>query len=670
MNNWVLPKMEDLSRYKSIVVDTETSGLYVWKGHQVLGVVLGLVRDDDKIDSRYYPFGHDGGDQYTRQQVVEFLKRELVGKKLIFHNAVFDLIMLLRMCVDLRQINEIHDTMFAGILVNPNSFYHLDGMYAQYVDPNVQKIVLPFPKDKMQEASSNEVGAYAELDGTMTGNLHPIMQKHISGNYLDLIYRLECDCSEVTAEMVNNGLCVDAAKLNRWVEEVDIEVKGLERAFGAVNPNSGLQLATKFDELGIGYSHNYSCVACSKDQRRLIEWVAREDITVETPDGEYDDDVEVFAVERYLSACPYCHEPCEARSVCMSKEGLHGLDHPYVKQVTQLRGMMRLRDTFLKPWSEQLVGNILPFELNQLREREYGGTTNGTVTGRYSSSMIDNGAQPQQIWSAEKQADEIGVGHILRELFVSGTPGCMVGAADASQIEFRLFGLLAYDQEQVIGDAYRNDPYTDYHNLVGTAILNGEFPRKQVKTFNFGSLYGMGLATFARRLFQTLEQARLPYNKYHRMFPQVRETSRYYDRMARLDKEIRTVKGRLFSFGIKDKTHIALSRLIQGSAADLMKEALVKLFRAGLYEKMRITVHDEVMGDLDPKKALQVIELLNDVVGVKLPFMPGVVKVPFRWEIDISENWAMTSPKTMKVYNNVKIGGKELCSLKQFYQYV
>jgi hypothetical protein len=85
---------------------------------------------------------------------------------------------------------------------------------------------------------------------------------------------------------------------------------------------------------------------------------------------------------------------------------------------------------------------------------------------------------------------------------------------------------------------------------------------------------------------------------------------------------------------------------------------------------MRITVHDEVMGDLDPKNALKVVELLNDVVGVKLPFMTQRVSVPFQWEMEMSQNWAMTSPDTMKVFKNVQRGGKELCSLKQFYQYV
>lgn len=640
-SNWTLPKMESLERYQQIVVDTETSGLHVWKGDAVLGVALGLIRDDGKIDSRYYPFGHDGGDQYTKGAVQDFLKRELVGKQLIFHNCVFDLLMLLRMGVDLRQVNEIHDTMFAGILINPSSFYSLDAMYAQYVDKNVQKEKLPFSKSEMQSASSDEVGEYAEKDVTMTGNLHVLVQKIIDRKNLQSIYRLECECAEATVEMVNNGLAVDADKLYRWVDEVDQEVRVLTNRFGGINPNSGKQLISKFGELGIPFSSNYSCLECSAKLRRTVEWVAREE-------------------HSGPSACPYCHEVSLPRSACFSKEGLHGITHPFVEQLTHLRGMIRLRDTFLKPWGEQLQGNILPFELNQLRDRDFSGGTKGTVTGRYSSSMIDKGAQPQQIWSAEKQASEIGMSHILRELFISGTPGTLVGACDASQIEFRLFGHFAWDEEDIIGKAYRLDPFTDYHNLVGEDVLMGEFPRKQVKTFNFGSLYGMGLATFARRLFVSADEARVPYNKYHRMFPQVRATSSYYDRAARKDKAIRTVRGRLFEFERTDPTHIALSRLIQGSAADLMKEALVKLFRARLYEKMRITVHDEVMGDLDPAKAVQVVELLNDVIDVK---------VPFRWEMECSESWAMTSPNTLKFYDKVYKGGEELCSLKQYSQF-
>jgi DNA polymerase I-like protein with 3'-5' exonuclease and polymerase domains len=107
--------------------------------------------------------------------------------------------------------------------------------------------------------------------------------------------------------------------------------------------------------------------------------------------------------------------------------------------------------------------------------------------------------------------------------------------------------------------------------------------------------------------------------------------------------EIRTIRGRLFEFSRTDKTHIALSRLIQGSAADIMKEALVKVWKAGLYTKMRLTIHDEIMGDGLAKNAKQIVELLDDTMGIRLPL---------RWSMEYSSNWAMTSPDTVKYYEN------------------
>ena len=62
-DDWALPKMEDLSRYDKIVVDTETSGLSIWDGHRTIGTALGLVKDDGSIDCRYHPYGHEGGEQ-------------------------------------------------------------------------------------------------------------------------------------------------------------------------------------------------------------------------------------------------------------------------------------------------------------------------------------------------------------------------------------------------------------------------------------------------------------------------------------------------------------------------------------------------------------------------------------------------------------------------------
>lgn len=140
-----------------------------------------------------------------------------------------------------------------------------------------------------------------------------------------------------------------------------------------------------------------------------------------------------------------------------------------------------------------------------------------------------------------------------------------------------------------------------------------------------------------------MEEAYEVLDLYQRELPECNDTAGWYEREARLRGEIRTIRGRLFEFGRADKTHIALSRLIQGSAADIMKEGLVKVWKSGLYRKMRLTIHDEIMGDGPIGNAKAIVELLDDTVGVRLPL---------RWSMECSKNWAMTLPDTVKYYEN------------------
>jgi DNA polymerase I-like protein with 3'-5' exonuclease and polymerase domains len=72
--------------------------------------------------------------------------------------------------------------------------------------------------------------------------------------------------------------------------------------------------------------------------------------------------------------------------------------------------------------------------------------------------------------------------------------------------------------------------------------------------------------------------------------------------------------------------------LIQGSAGDLMKEAMVKVWNEKIFDKLRLTVHDELMGDGDRANGPRLVELLNDTKGLR---------VPIRWELDCGPNWAM-----------------------------
>jgi len=625
--------MEDLSRYDTIILDTETSGLNHWDGARTVGTALGLVKDDGSVDCRYYPYGHDGGDQYSRGEVVRFLNKELVDKKIVMHNSPFDTLMLLQDGVDLRR-NELHDTMFASILHNPNDYYTLDHQYAVHVDPNMQKIILPFEKDAMQEAESNEVGAYAERDILMTHGLHQAMQPLLKRKQLEQIYRLECDCTSATVEMEHNGLHIDVKKLELWLVKVAEKVKQLESKFRGINPNSGLDLKKEFDRLRLDHPWNFKCQPCSEKQNRVVSWKG-------------------FKPQ----VCPYCKTEQEPTSPHFGKDMLARLDHPFVQELRHLKVFKGLLSGYLVPWSKQITPTgILPYHLNQLRDRDYGGSTNGTVTGRYSAEMWHGGKHPQQIFSVEKQADVTDGEFILRELCIPEDPQDVVLSVDASQIEYRLFGHFAYSfQRGVQGrrnpwvkserfvEEYLANPFTDYHDFVGNTILEGKFKRKKVKAINFGILYGMRAATLSRHLQVSMDEAYEVLEFYGRALPECSDTAGWFEREARLRKEIRTIRGRLFEFGRLDKTHIALSRLIQGSAADIMKEGLVKVWKSGLYRKMRLTIHDEIMGDGSAANAKAIVELLDDTEGMRLPL---------RWSMEYSTNWAMTLPDTVKYYQN------------------
>lgn len=615
-DKWTLPKMKDLSRYKRVIVDTETNGLNHWDS-RTIGTAVGFVHDDGTVESNYYPYGHDGGKQYSRADVVGWLNTELRNKELIFHNAAFDVIMLLQDGLDLRQHNNtIHDTMIKSILLDPSDWYSLDHCVHRYVDPNISKLELPFPKDQMQFYPSHDVGLYAEADVSLTHKLdlktEPLMKKKDLGQ----IYRLECDCLSPTIEMMNNGLIIDTDKLSKNIAGLKKKVNALTKKMGTVNPNSGKDLLVEFQNRNIPVAHNYKCSPCSEQMKRDIAWPS-------------------FT----QPICPYCKSGMEEGSAHFGQQLMAQLDHPFVKQIRELKKNKRLLDAFMIPWSEQLKhGRILPFQLNQLRDRKYDGSTKGTVTGRYSSEMYGGGSQPQQIWSAEKQIEELGDEYILRELFIASNPDLMFGSVDASQIEFRLLGHFAKTDK--IAAAYNKDPFIDYHTLVQTVILESLITRKKAKNVNFGKIYGMGLGLFSRTMNIPFEEAKELYDLYEAKLPEAKETSQYWERQARVRGQIRTLRGRLFEFGPKDKTHIAMSRLIQGSAGDLMKEALIKLYRANMFEKLRCTVHDEALGCIDPSKGLQLVELLNDVVGLR---------VPLRWKLSISKNWAMTGPETIEI---------------------
>ena len=281
--DWTLPKMQDLSRHKRIIIDTETTGVNVWAGDRTIGVVVGTFQENGKIDSRYYPYGHPDGPQYTRREVIDWLNLELRGKELIFHHYNFDALMLHADGLDVRQYeNQMFDTQFAGALINPKAPSNLDFMVKEYVPEFVyrqrtRKIKdLPFEPEDYCKVPSWALGEYAEQDGIATGHLFnaiwkkiiqrlPTRVKGVLETSLEQVYRLECETAPAVLEMELNGLRIDEEKLRRWIPQAEKQYQEAMHALSGVNPNSARHLVPAFEKRGIAYQFNYVCTGCDDE---------------------------------------------------------------------------------------------------------------------------------------------------------------------------------------------------------------------------------------------------------------------------------------------------------------------------------------------------------------------------------------------------------------------
>lgn len=241
----------------------------------------------------------------------------------------------------------------------------------------------------------------------------------------------------------------------------------------------------------------------------------------------------------------------------------------------------------------------------------------GTVSGRFSSSDPNLQNIPAR--------DEFS-GPLIRGIFVP-FDGHEWRKYDYSQIEYRLLAHFAVGRgSETIRKRYREDPTTDYHTATQeqiAAITGIHLDRKPVKNINFGLAYGMQLPKLARGLGLTEDEARPLWEAYHKGVPFVQTTFDKYQRIARVEGEVRTLLGRRRQFKLftqrsvktpealeydaavrrwgddirRCDTHVGLNHLLQGTSADIIKEAMAQIWETGLWREVGVPlaqVHDEL----------------------------------------------------------------------------
>ena len=591
---WIPPTdFPDLGKYDEIAIDLETkdpnlnkrmgSGSVVGVG-EVVGISL-ATHDW----CAYYPIAHEGGGNMDRKMVLDWFQSQMLSDSTkIFHNAMYDVCWLRSLGIKIN--GQIVDTMIAASLINENRFrYDLNGISRDYLGRGKDETALyeaakswgVDPKAEMYKLPAMYVGSYAERDAQLTLELWQEFKKEIMHQDIEDIFNMEIKLFPVLVDMRFLGVRVDqdraAIEKKRMVEEEKRLLGGIYAETGQeVQIWAARSIAKVFDKLGLPYDRTEKTGAPS-----------------------------------------------------FTKNFLANHPHTLVQAIAKAREINKAHTTFIDTILKYSANGRIHAEINQLRSE--GG---GTVTGRFSM----NNPNLQQIPARNKD-----LGPRIRSLFVP-EQGCKWGCFDYSQQEPRLVVHYAalqgfYSVEDVV-DAYK-DGDADFHQIVSDMA---EIPRTQAKTINLGLFYGMGKNKLQAELGINKLQAEDLFKQYHSKVPFVKQLmDAVMDRAQRKGK-VRTLLGRLCRFhlwepnqfgihkplphddalaehgpGIRRAyTYKALNRLIQGSAADMTKKAMIDLHAEGIIPHLQ--VHDELDISVQNKDEVKKIkEIMESTVSLEVP---------------------------------------------------
>ncbi len=566
-----LDTLPSLDGVDSLGFDTETTTEKRMRDRSLVGFSYHLP--DGRAD--YVALRHPGGGNRDEEQAREWVRRELRGKQLVVANAKHEVDTLARWGVDLEaQGCRTRDVFNQAALLNDHRHKLNLSIITEEELPDRKRIEADHAQ--IWQMPVAQAAPIAVEDAELAWRLNEVYTPRIADEELGAVLDLEDDLVYAVCEMERNGAYLNVEKLVRWDAEVEEEygqrILAIHRATGLrVNPNSGDDLARLARHLGLRSAH--------------VTATGKESFT---------------------------------------EEALLEITHPVMTLVTEARQLSSLSAKYLKKYLRAVEpSGVLRYQLHQLRGDEY-----GTITGRFSSSNVNI----QQVQVQKKQPKLLQCWPI-RELFIAAPGEAGWVSADASQIEFRIF---AHYAEQCgmprLARAYRADPKTDFHALVvGWTGLIREF----AKNVNFCKLYGGGARKVALMLKVSLEEAERLVAMYDREFPEARTLIRLAGDQAERIGFVRTLLGRCRRFPGKDERfYSALNAVFQGSAADVMKQKLLELYRERkrLGLTLRFTVHDEADGGLQDLGSLpRMQELLNE--------QTSSFAVPILWDIGHGVNW-------------------------------
>ncbi len=573
-----------LLEQKSVCFDTETTGI-----DPLQSELVGLSFAYKEGEAYYVPISDN---QEVAQKQVNIFKPFFENDKIekSGQNIKYDILELRNYNIMVK--GNLFDTMVAHYLLNPELRHGMDYMaevYLNYKTIPISELIGPKGKNQknMRDISPSLVCDYAAEDADITLRLKNILEKEIEKHNLNkLFYEIESPLIYVLADMEWSGVRLDLAALDELSKLYTGELQQVEKEI--------IEMA------GVDFNIN----SPKQTGEILFDKMKIIDKPKKTKTGQYKTGEE--ELEKIRS------------------------QHPIIGKILEQRGIKKLLSTYI---------DAFPLLVNP-------------KTGKIHTSFNQTVAATGRLSSTNPNLQNIPIrdqrGKELRRVFIPDD-GCLFVSSDYSQIELRIMAHLSGDHNMV--DAFNQE--LDIHSATASKIFKipleeiDQDMRRKAKTANFGIIYGITPFGLSQRLTIPRYEAKELIDEYFTTFSGVQKYMSESIEKAREHGYVETLFGRkryLPDISSRNATvrgfaeRNAINAPIQGSAADIIKVAMVRIFNRlkndNKKSKMILQVHDELNFNVVPNELEYIRQMIVEEMENSIQ-----MSVPLKTEIGVGENW-------------------------------
>ncbi len=586
---------EKLSNAEIFVFDTETDSL------DILNVNLAGVSFSLKPNEAWFVavnpertkeelFTSELTDRLPIKKFIEIFKPVLENEKIkkVCQNGKYDIAVMRTYGIEVK--NFYFDTMLASYVIDPDQKHGMDELSAKYLKykpiPLIELIGSKKTPEKIFEVDLNKLAEYSCEDADITFRLYKILDEILKKEKLEKVaYEIEFPLVPVLEDMERTGVKIDVDSLKEFSKELEIKLELISKEIYA-------------------YSEEEFNINSTQQLQKVLFEKLKLPQTSKTKTG-YSTDAK-------------------------SLESLRGA-HPVIDLILEYRQIAKLKSTYT---------DALPTLINP---------KTGKIHTTYNQTVVSTGRLSSNDPNLQNIPIRTELGKEIRKAFIPSNKDNIILSADYSQIELRIMASISGDENLIAAFEKGEDIHRRTAAMVFKVDPDDVTPdmRRKAKEVNFGILYGLGPFGLKNRLGISQSHAKEIFDNYFNSFTKVKKFMDESIEKARQKGYAETLTGRrryLKNINSKNRTirqfeeRVAINMPIQGTAADMIKLAMIKIFNElnmrKSKTKMILQVHDELVFDMPQKELRELKPVIKNLMETAMP-----LNVPIVVDIGTGSNW-------------------------------